>query len=89
MPTLSQSYSILINPSQSTDNLITAGGAGIIPLTLRGSVGQTADLQEWQDTTGSILVKITSAGILSLGSLSDVADSINFNLSQTILQGII
>jgi hypothetical protein len=33
-----------------------------IPIAVRGFAGQTADLQEWQDSTGAILARISSAG---------------------------
>lgn len=95
MPTINSNntYSVLTNPTASTTNVIVPGNATVIPLTIKGLSGQTADLQEWQSNTGAVLVKITSAGIVTLagttGSVSDVAKSINFNLAQTILQGII
>jgi hypothetical protein len=53
------------------------GGDVVIPsstttvgLTIKASAGQTADLQEWQDATGTTLVKVTSSGNLTATSVS-------------------
>jgi len=34
----------------------------IIPITVRGTTGQTADLQKWQDSTGNALASISGTG---------------------------
>jgi hypothetical protein len=44
------------------------GAAAKVPLTVRGAVSQTADLQRWQDSSGTSLVTITSAGGVGLGT---------------------
>jgi hypothetical protein len=97
VPTVNQvnTYSVLVNPSTSSTNTIVPRNIGVIPLTIKALSGQTADLQEWQNNSGTVLIKITSTGILSLpkigtvAAINNVASSINFLLSQTILQGII
>jgi hypothetical protein len=42
-----------------------AFGASQIPLVLRGAASQTANLQEWQNSAGTILGRITAGGGLS------------------------
>ena len=42
-------------------NLLGAGLAKI-PLAVRGAVGQTANLQEWQDSTGAVLSGVNATG---------------------------
>jgi hypothetical protein len=42
--------------------------ADVVPLTLKGAVGQTANLQQWQDSTGAMLTKIPSGGGLTTGA---------------------
>lgn len=45
---------VLVGPSPST-----------VPLVVRGAASQTADLQQWQDSTGAVLARIDSFGDLS------------------------
>ena len=45
-------------------------GATVIGLVIKGSVSQTANLQEWQDSTGAVLNRINSAGHLVASSRS-------------------
>ena len=42
--------------------VITAGSASQIVTTVKGAASQTADLQQWQNSAGSVLSRITSAG---------------------------
>ena len=41
---------------------ITSEGTAIVPLFIRGASGQTANLQEWQNNSGSAQASINSAG---------------------------
>jgi len=41
----------------------------IIPIEVRGAVGQTADLQQWQDEGGGIMAKISGAGDFSAAAV--------------------
>ena len=45
--------------------LINSGNAGTIPFTVKGATSQTADLQQWQDSAGTVLGKITTNGHLT------------------------
>jgi hypothetical protein len=45
------------------------GNAAVIPVAVRGAASQTANLTEWQNSAGSILAQITSAGDLVGNSL--------------------
>ena len=47
--------------------LIAANLATQIPLTVKGAASQTANLQEWQNSAGTILTKIRSSGALNVG----------------------
>ena len=38
------------------------GNAAIIPVTIRGAASQTADLQQWQNSSGSVLGGVTAGG---------------------------
>ena len=49
------------NTTAATRNLIQPSTASVIPLTLQGVVGQTANLQEWK-TSAATVAKVTSAG---------------------------
>lgn len=52
--------------TSSTSALIIATATGIKPLILKGTSGQTANLQEWQNSSGSVLTEITSNGNVNL-----------------------
>jgi len=41
---------------------VNAGASNIIPLTVKGVASQTADLQQWQNSAGTVLAKIDSSG---------------------------
>ncbi len=45
----------------------TASGvsASVVPLVVMGSTSQTADLTEWQDSTGTVLASVNSSGSVS------------------------
>ena len=42
-----------------------AGGAGEMRLLLRGTASQTADLQQWQNSSGTVLASISASGAFS------------------------
>ena len=44
---------------------VNAGAANIIPLTVRGVTSQTSDLQQWQNSSGTMLAKIDKDGNFS------------------------
>lgn len=60
------------------NNLFTVGYSGntslvptsatTVPLTVKGASSQTANIQEWQNSAGTVLSSIGSGGILNLGS---------------------
>jgi hypothetical protein len=43
---------------------ITSEGTAIVPLVIKGASGQSASLQEWQNTGGTTIAQITSGGSL-------------------------
>lgn len=55
----------VVNAISGTTAGIYTGTASNIGLVIKGSVSQTANLQEWQDSSGNILVRIASSGHLN------------------------
>lgn len=51
--------------SASWTNTVTANSSSTIPLISKGVVSQTANLQEWQSSTGTVLASLSSAGSLT------------------------
>ena len=49
-------------------NTDTVGGASSVGVTIRGAASQTADLTQWQNSGGTVLVKVDSAGGASFSS---------------------
>jgi hypothetical protein len=46
---------------------ILAGSASLQPLIVKGAASQSANLQEWQNSAGTVLARISSAGLLRTG----------------------
>ena len=71
----------------------TSGGAAVVPMKVKGAASQTADLQQWQDSAGTVLAKITPSGALDAtaitvngaaitgGGLTPVAVSTNITMA--------
>ena len=53
--------------SKAGGDIITSSLASTIPLTLKGYTSQTANLQEWQNSAGTVLSSVNSTGLLSIG----------------------
>ena len=77
-----------INNSSPTAQLdITNSSVSQVPLTIRGAASQTANLQEWRNSTGSVLASVSSAGNITMGGwVTNVTGSsaINFGGSSSI-----
>ena len=54
-------------PAQAS---VTSRSAGTVGLVVKSAASQTADLQEWQNSSGTILARITSVGDLDFPSSS-------------------
>ena len=46
----------------SREQTITATSAGVVPATVTGASGQTADLHNWKSSAGAVLARITATG---------------------------
>lgn len=60
-------------PSGSFSLRIDSGEVGFVPLILQGIAAQTADLQEWRDSTSTNVMRVTSGGRLEVGSTAGTA----------------
>ncbi|NCV08189.1 MAG: hypothetical protein EBW12_06325 [Actinobacteria bacterium] len=61
---------------QATALLSVAGASTVSSIIAKGAASQTANLQEWQDSTGTALTSISAAGLLtvqSIGSTSNIS----------------
>jgi hypothetical protein len=61
----------------------TRENAASVPITVKGFASQSANLQEWQDSTGAVLASVTKDGWLKLPSASSIQSSdanVPFNL---------
>lgn len=68
---------------QTSQNvLITSGSSSLIGLTVKGAASQSANLQEWQNSSASVLSVIDSAGKLGVGdSTPSVSADVNGGLA--------
>lgn len=74
---------VLLAPSASSRNVIQPTGPTVVPLTVKCAAGQTANLQEWQSSAGSILSKLFADGsmqtpILYTDNVNPVAGDCRF-----------
>jgi len=73
-------------------NTITAASASTKPLIIKGDASQSANLQEWQNSSGTVLASVASTGTIKSGAFSsptDLGSYINFNsTSGAMLVGI-
>jgi len=71
------------NDVPATRNLIQPSGTAVVPLTLQGVVGQTADLQQWR-TSAATVAKVTSAGAVFSFDGSSMSEVATITGSQTL-----
>jgi len=58
--------SILQMSGVATGTTLSASGPTVVPITIKAAASQTANLQDWQDSAGTVLTAITKDGVLSL-----------------------
>ena len=58
------------------------GGAAAVGITVRGAASQTANLQEWQDSSGTVLARVAANGTVR----QDIASAVNDTRINTVLQ---
>ena len=56
--------------SNSGGSTITSSSASVKGLIIKGASSQTADLQQWQDSSSSVLASIASSGLLDLSAVN-------------------
>jgi hypothetical protein len=53
---------VILAPTSSTRNIIQPTGAAFVPLAVRAFASQTANLQEWQNSAGTVLSRVAADG---------------------------
>ena len=66
----------VINGSNGTATFTTSS-SGKVPIVAKGASGQTANVQEWQDSSGAVIGNIDSSGRLTLSNQPVYAGSLN------------
>ena len=62
------------------DAQITAGAATVVPLLVKGAASQSANLQEWQNSAGTVLTRVESTGNLVVPGTTGALSSGTFIL---------
>ena len=60
-------YASTVSPSLTNANISTTATT-TVPLTVSGIASQTGNLQEWKNSTGTVLASFSSVGLLTLNS---------------------
>jgi hypothetical protein len=83
---LSETY-VKMQPSSNTvnanRNLITPATSGIVPMVIQGVNGQTADLQQWKTTAGTV-AKIDNTGKLFSFDGTSITEVVTVSGTQTL-----
>lgn len=61
-PLMSFATLVTLSPATSARNVIQPSSASAIPLVVKGAAAQTANLEEWQDSSGTALAYVRSDG---------------------------
>jgi hypothetical protein len=81
---VSDTHTQYIKKAGDTGNVITAGAATTKPLILKGATSQSANLTEWQNSSGAVLSYIDNLGNFSGGvtmaDLTVVTKTANYSL---------
>lgn len=59
----------------------TAGAPTVVPITAKGAASQTANLQEWQDSSGTVLAKVQSNGVIDTSQYLNMSTSGNAGIA--------
>jgi hypothetical protein len=73
--------------SDNSEVLIVSGGVSAKPLCVRAAASQTGNLQEWQNSAGTLLACISSGGELLLGGAAALGLAARINGSVDFLSG--
>ena len=77
---------ITFNPAgtNSSSIQVTSRAASHLPLSVRGAASQTADLQQWQDSAGTVLGRVASNGVIkaNVGLVAENNTSGNYTALQ-------
>ena len=83
-------HSQYIRKTSDASNVITAGGAAVKGIVVKAAAGQTANLQEWQDSTGAVVTSIGPSGALqgypSLALLTTKGDTFAASAAGTVVR---
>lgn len=60
------SWATVSGVSLSGGSVVTISSSSVIGQVIKGASGQTADLQQWQNSAGTVLVEVTANGGLEL-----------------------
>lgn len=71
------------NDTPATRNLIQPTTTSVVPLSIQGVVGQTADLQQWKTSAGTV-AKVTNAGAVFSYDGSSMAEVATLSGTQTL-----
>jgi hypothetical protein len=65
-------HKLLVNPCNTVDNAaavqFSSPAVGTKPLVVQGFASQTANLQEWQDSAGTVMASVSASGTLQISN---------------------
>jgi hypothetical protein len=67
-PASAQEQFVTTTPATSTRNVVQPTSPSVTPLVVQAAANQSADLLQWQDSTGKVMASVSSAGNFGLGT---------------------
>ena len=74
--TIANSLGVAGSPSGISYAYFTTPSASSIPVVIRGAASQTANLQEWQNSAGTVVANISSTGTLSTQNINGLNSTV-------------
>lgn len=59
----------------ATPNIITGQTTTTVPITIRGITSQSVDLQQWQNSSSTVVGKVSTAGYLSIAGYQSIGST--------------
>jgi hypothetical protein len=66
---VSDAHTQYLRKSGDSANVITPSATSVKGLVIKGASGQVANLQEWQNSSGSVVCAIDPSGVIVIGTL--------------------
>lgn len=61
----------------SGGGIVLSTGAATVPLTVRGTASQSANLQEWRNSAGTVVASVSPNGVVFAANVAEATDNLS------------